>query len=152
MSLESSLCVLFGSHLLTPCKFKHLAGKASARNWKITIRHLDQPLLCFLESYTYANGKRCCRFFDSIPQSQVQPPNVSQPTSTNGPWQTHNLLAPLAPPKDLIHLLAHSHPVVFDSSSSNDQSAQQFLTITLAFSRLDTISVARLFTNVSTCC
>ena len=37
LSSGSSLCVLFGSRLLTPCEFQRLAGKASARNWKMTI-------------------------------------------------------------------------------------------------------------------
>ena len=61
-----------------------------------------------------------------IPPSLVHPLNVSQPTSMNGPQLTHNPLAPLAPPGDLVHSLAHSQPVVSDSSSLNDQPAQQF--------------------------
>ena len=40
--------------------------------------------------------------------------------------ETHNLLAPLAPPGDLLHSLAHSQPAVSDSSSLNDQPTQQF--------------------------
>ena len=130
LSSGSSLCVLFGSHLLTPCKFQCLIGKASARNWKMTIWYLDLPLSCFLESYTDADGKRCCRFMDSTSVSSISP-NVSQPTSMNRPRQTHNPLAPLAPPGDLVHSLAHSQPVVSDSSSLNDQPAQKFLTMTL---------------------
>ena len=63
LSSGSSLCFVWLS-LLTPCEFQRLAGKASARNWKMTIRHLDLPLSCFLESYTNADGKRCCQFMD----------------------------------------------------------------------------------------
>ena len=61
----------------------------------MTIRYLDLPLSRFLESYTDADGKRCCRFMDSTFESTTSP-NVSQPTSMNGPRQTHNLLTPLA--------------------------------------------------------
>ena len=63
---------------------------------------------------------------DSTSVSSISP-NVSQPTSMNRPRQTHNPLAPLAPPGDLVHSLAHSQPVVSDSSSLNDQPAQQFI-------------------------
>ena len=61
-------------------------------------------------------------------------PNVSQPTLMNGPQQTQNPLAPLAPPGDLVHLLAYSQPVVSDLSSLNDQPAQQFFDYDTMFS------------------
>ena len=77
LSSGSSLCVLFGSRLLTPCEFQHLAGKASTRNWKMTIRYLDLPLSHFLESYTDADGKHCCRSMDSTSESSTSPQCVS---------------------------------------------------------------------------
>ena len=122
LSSGCSLCVLFGLHLLTPWEFQRLTRKASARNWKMIIRYLDQPLSHFVESYTDADGEVVVGFW-ILPQSLVQPPNVSQPTLMNGPRQIHKLLAPLAPPGDPVHPLACSQPVLFDLSSSNDQSA-----------------------------
>ena len=126
------LCVLFGSRLLTPCEFQRLAGKASARNWKMTIRHLDLPLSRFLESYTDADGKHCCRFMDSTSESSTSP----QCVSTNLDEQTVANSQPVGssgtpPPGDLVDSLAHSQPVVSDSSSFNHQPAQQFLTVIL---------------------
>ena len=98
LSSGSSLYVSFGSHLLTPCQFQRLAGKASARNWKMTILYLDLPLSRFLESYTDTDSKRCCRFMDSTSKSSISPQCVStnlderitansQPVASSGtPW------------------------------------------------------------------
>ena len=114
------------------------------------IQYLDLPLSHFLESYTDADGKRCSGLW-ILPPSLVHPPNVSQPTLMNGPRQTHNPLAPLAPPGDLVHSLAHSQPVVSDLSSLNDQPAQEFFDYDTVPSA-DLPPVARFFTNVSNCC
>ena len=91
----------------------------------MTIRYLNQPLSHFVESYTDADSEVVVGFW-ILRQSLVQPPNVSQPTLMNGPQQIYKLLAPLALPGDPVHPLACSQPVVFDLSSSNAQSAQQF--------------------------
>ena len=132
LSSWSNLCVLFGSCLLTPCEFQRLAGKASARNWKMTIRYLDLPLSRFLESYTDADSKRCCRFMDSTSESSTSP----QCVSTNLDERTNANSQPVGrsgiPPGDLVHSSALSQPVVSDSSSLNDQPAQQFLTMILS--------------------
>ena len=57
LSSGCSFCVLFGLNLLMPCEFQCLTRKASARNWKMKIRYLDQPLSHFVESYTDADGE-----------------------------------------------------------------------------------------------
>ena len=44
LSSGSSRCIQYGSLLLLPCDFQSQVGKASACNWKNTIRYLDQPL------------------------------------------------------------------------------------------------------------
>ena len=62
LSSGSSRCIQFGSLLLSPCDFLRQAGKAAARNWKNSIRFLDQPLARVLESYVAPDGKRCVRF------------------------------------------------------------------------------------------
>ena len=125
LSSGSSLCVLFGSRLLTPCEFQRLTGKASARNWKMTIRHLDLPLSRFLESYTDVDGKRCCWFMDSTSESSTSP----QCVSTNLDERTAASSQPVGfcgtPPGDLVHSLAHSQSVVSDVSSLNHQPVQQ---------------------------
>ena len=118
LSSGSSPCVLLGSRLLTPCDFQRLAGKASARNWKVTIRCLDQPLSRFLESYTDADGKRCCRFVDPTLKC----------VSTKLQWtQANSQLVGSSgtPPGDLTQSAVHSQPVVLDSSS-DDQVPPQF--------------------------
>ena len=97
--------------------------KGIPRNWKITIRYLGQPLSCFMESYTDTDGKSCYQFVDSTPTSAL---NVS-------PWMHHGKLTTLwflwhssQGSTSVVCSLAHSHSVVFDLSSSNDQSAPQF--------------------------
>ena len=108
LSSGSSLCILFGSRLLTPCEFQRLAGKASARNWKMTIRYLDLPLSRFLESYTDADGKRCCRFIDSSSESTTSPQcistNLDERTTANSqpcwplwhpPWRPSTFISTL---------------------------------------------------------
>ena len=101
LSSGSSLCVLFGSCFLMPCEFQRLAGKASARNWKMTIRYLDLPLSRFLESYTDADGQR------STPESSTSPQCVStnldewtmtnlQPIGSSGtPWGPSTFISTL---------------------------------------------------------
>ena len=96
LSSGSNLCVLFGSRLLTPCEFNvslkrfpQGTGKWQFNTWT-NLYHVSwshTPTLMVNVASLWI-----------LPQSQVQPPNVSKPTSMNGPRQTHNLLAPLAPP------------------------------------------------------
>ena len=63
LSCGSSPCIQLGSRTISPSQFQREAGKASAKNWKATIRYLNQPLSRFLETYTNPDsGKRCCRF------------------------------------------------------------------------------------------
>ena len=62
LSCGSSPCIQLGPRTISPCQFQREAGKASAKNWKATIRYLNQPLSQFLETYTNHSGKRCCRF------------------------------------------------------------------------------------------
>ena len=57
LSCGSSQCNQYGSFLLSPCDFQCKAGKASAKNWKITIQYKDQPLARALESYIVPDGK-----------------------------------------------------------------------------------------------
>ena len=123
LSSGSSPCVLFGSRLLTPCDFQCLAGRASARNWKVTIRYLDQPLSNFLESYSNTDGKCCCRFVDST--SDSTPYRVSanlRQTQANSQLPDGSDIPPVA----LVDAVTHSQPLVSDSSSSNNQSPSQF--------------------------
>ena len=61
VSSGSSRCIQFGS-LLSPCKYLHQAGKATAKNWRNSIHYQGQPLSRSLESCTDPNGKRFCRF------------------------------------------------------------------------------------------
>ena len=71
LSSSSSRCIPYGSLLLSPCDFQRQAGKASARNWKNTIRYLDQPLARVLESFT------------APPVSAVLVPSNSQPPGSS---------------------------------------------------------------------
>ena len=77
----------------------------------MTIRYLDIPLSRFLESYTDADGKRCCRFMDSTSESTTSP----QCISTNLDERTTANSQPVGPfgipPGDLVHSSAHSQPV-----------------------------------------
>ena len=126
LSSGSSPCILFGSRLLTPCDFQRLAGKASARNWKTSIRCLDQPLSRFLESYKDTDGKRCCRVIDTIMncsstaspriQANSQPPGMCQPPSMDSahPRSHSQHLLPTVPPSsqssDLTDSPSTDHP------------------------------------------
>ena len=78
----------------------------------MTIQCLDQPLSRFLESYTDADGKHCCRFMDSTPQcvsTKLQRTQAnSQLVGSSG-----------TPPGDFTQLVAHSQPVVLDSLSDD---------------------------------
>ena len=125
----SSPCILFGSRLLTPCDFQRLAGKASARNWKTSIRCLDQPLSRFLESYKETDGKRCCRVIDTIMncsstasqriQANSQPPGTCQPPSMDSVHpRTHSQHLPPTVPSpsqssDLTDSPSTDYPPVF---------------------------------------
>ena len=90
LSSGSRRCIQFGYLLLSPCKFQCQAGKATAKNWKNSIRYQDQPLSRALESYIDPDGKRCCCFIglsvasglDIPPNSQ--PPGISLTVSSAG--------------------------------------------------------------------
>ena len=73
LSCGSSRCIEFGSRTLTPCEFQREAGKASAKNWKNTIRYQDKPLSRNLDSFVDYSGKRCCRFIGE--PSRSYPPS-----------------------------------------------------------------------------
>ena len=92
LSCGSSRCIEFGSRTLTPCEFQREAGKASAKNWKNTIRYQDQPLSRNLDSFVDCSGKRCCRFIGVPypPSVQLQAGANSQP---NFPPSTASALA-----------------------------------------------------------
>ena len=62
LSCASSPCIQLGSRTISPCQFQREAGKASTKNWKATIRYLNQHFSRFLETYTNHSGNRCCRF------------------------------------------------------------------------------------------
>ena len=80
LSSGCSHCIQFGSLLLSPCKFQHQAGKATARNWKNSIRYQDQPLSQALENYIDPDGKRCCCFIGpSVASGLDIPPNSQLP-------------------------------------------------------------------------
>ena len=92
LSCGSSRCIEFGSRTLTPFEFQREAGKASAKNWKNTIRYQDQPLSRNLDSFVDCSGKRCCRFIGVPypPSVQLQAGANSQP---NFPPSTASALA-----------------------------------------------------------
>ena len=158
--LVSSLCVLLGSRfgdLTAPCEFQRLSGKASARNWKLTIKYLEQPLSCFLESYTDVDGKHCCQFVDSVCLRvySVQPPH-STGVSTNldkRTTATYNSLIPVAHPwgpNTFISTLS-SCMFWFVIIKINNQPAHQIFQWLwhCAFSRLDSIPVWAVFQPVA---
>ena len=122
----SSFCILFGSRLLTPCKFQRLAGKASTRNWKMTIPYLDLPLSRFLESYTDSDGRRCGWFMDSTSESSTSGPQCVSTNLDDRTTAKSQHIGSSGTPGDLVYSLAHSQPVVSDLSSLDDQPAQQF--------------------------
>ena len=80
LSCGSSPCIQLGSRTISPSQFQREAGKASAKNWKATIRYLNQPLSRFLETYTNHSGKRCCRFV--VPVDDLTRSPFSSP-----PWR-----------------------------------------------------------------
>ena len=99
LSSGSSPCIQFGSLLLSPCDFQRQAGKAAARNWKNSIRYMEQPLARALESYVNLDGKRCCRF---IGLSVAPPSDIGDDTrlsarpstSTSVDWESSDPLQP----------------------------------------------------------
>ena len=107
LSSGSSSCILFGSRLMTPCDFQRLAGKASAKNWKATIRYLDQPLSRFLESYIDTNSRRCCRFVDNAPRRST---NVEEIQANSQPPDESD-----GPSVGLAHSLIQSQPLNSDN-------------------------------------
>jgi len=117
LSCGSSRCIEFGTLTLTPCEFQREAGKASAKNWKNTIRYRDQPLSRFLKSVVDDSGKRCCRFIgvpcsqDTRPLANSQPSVVPVDAPTVSPDLNH-----ASQPADSSHLprppeLPHFLPV-----------------------------------------
>ncbi|KAM7386540.1 hypothetical protein PAMA_009241 [Pampus argenteus] len=42
-------CILVNKQWFTPCEFERLAGKQSCKNWKLSIRCMDTPLLTLIQ-------------------------------------------------------------------------------------------------------
>ena len=71
-----SRCISFsagGGSLMTPCEYERRAGRATAINWKKTIRYSGTPICNFLQCSFRADGKKQLHFVTSSPPNSREP-------------------------------------------------------------------------------
>jgi len=114
LSCGKSPCIDFEGSIITPCEFQRKAGKESNKNWKVSIRHQDQPLSKFLFKDGTSERKGRYRFnsggTDLNSCSTVQTEGTSTMSSLRD-HEPHNEVELLSPrPPDCISQLSDFQP------------------------------------------